>query len=278
MGLIVPAGPGFAHATAYGNFAPGAQYNVGLHFTPGASNADSTVTDIGSTLAYDTDLIVGQISDCNASGVDTAALLDIGYDPAGGTSFNALLSDWVFGFVWRQGSTFYIPVRVKNGSSILYRARCAASSPPGGVYLRLLFYSKARLPHTYWVGSGIETLGVTAATSKGTTVTPGSSGTFGSWATIGTSTRRYGMLQFAINGTGSTMAAKGYYWQVGIGSAQIPGTPTFSTEARTDEMICSWRGPQQMSVDIPANTAIQVRATCSGASPDNHNVAVYGTY
>jgi len=131
----------------------------------------------------------------------------------------------------------------------------------------------------WWCGSAVETLGVTAASSIGTSVTPGNTGTFGNWANIGgTTSGRYGSIQIGWNGTDANVAALHYHFQIGYRSMPISGIPEVkvSTEA-TERTYGASLGP--IWCDIPQGTQLQIRGTSSGASEIwAGGLALYGVY
>lgn len=138
-------------------------------------------------------------------------------------------------------------------------------------------YGNPSRPEMWWCGRKVESLGINAAASEGTEVTPGNSGADGTWTTIGTSTQRYGAIQCGIQGPDGSSQALGYYWDVGISSTVFAPAPRIFRSVSTSE-----RGPnvgqgQPIWCDVPASTTWQMRATCSGTA-EIYNSAIYGVY
>lgn len=283
MGLFIPP-CGFGYYTSNLTGTPPAA-TVGTNFTFGAANADgATVGVITSATTRDVHRIVVSFGGCATTTEDNSALVDILRDPAGGTSYTNWIDNLAGGFsaVPAGGTTplshhYDFPIFLKAGATLAVRARKnGATAATGGRIIIHLFGDPSR-PEQYWCGQGIEALGINEATSKGTSHTPGNTGALSTFATIGTSTRRYGNLAMAINGSDGTMTAIGYYWQIGIGSARAPGTPTFYHANTTAEVSSRSSFLHSIPCDIPSGTALQVRGTASGTA-EAHNVAFYGCY
>lgn len=279
MSLIVPP---FQWAYGVNNLTgtpPAA--NWGTQITAGANNADGTAVSVISATTADIQFLCIGISGYNTSTANMQVLMDILQDPAGGTAWASLIDDLICGFtptLAASGQSFslfyYFPLWIKAGTSIGAQARCAHTSTQSGRVAIWAFGEPSR-PDAWWCGQKVESLGINAASSSGTNVTPGDSGTFGSWTTIGTSTGRYGAVQMGVNGSDATSAALGYFWQLGYGSAQMPAAPVWFTCNTTSE-IGQRCFPFPLNCDVPSGTTWQVRGTASGASAEVHNVAVYG--
>jgi hypothetical protein len=279
MSLILPPWY-FANEVDNNTGTPNAS-SPGTSVTPGTSNADGTAVSVLSGLSFDAHYLVVGLSGFLVSTAAFYCLLDVLADPAGGTSWGSFIDDLVCGMTVAQAATvgtelwYYFPVFIKSGTSLGVQARTSHSAAGAGKVIMYAYGNPSR-PEMWWCGQKVETLGVTAASSVGTNVTPGNSGAFGSWTTIGTSTQRYGAIQHAHNGTDSSSAALGYYWQIGAGSQQLPGSPTLYTCMGTGESGAR-SGHQLIHCDIPASTTLQLRATCSGTA-EVHNCAIYGVY
>lgn len=283
MSLILPGGPAWSYCFDSLSGTPPAA-TVGTNFTFGASNADGATVAVGSATTRDLCYLVVAISGCNTTAQDNSALADLLWDPAGGTSWASFIDDLVAGYTpvpaggtTPLGCVYHFPIWVPAGTSFGIRARKNGATAATGGRCVIWGFGEPKRPDAWWCGQGVEALGINAGTSKGTSHTPGNSGTFSSYATIGTSTKRYGALQLGVNGSDASATAVGYYWQLGVGSARLDGTPVVYTSNSTAEVTArsGFEGP--LFVDIPASTAMQVRATASGTA-EAHNVAIYGVY
>lgn len=282
MGLMLPP---WSWQFGVNNYTgtPSSTGVVGTSVTAGATNADGSAVTLLSALAQDAHYVVVGASGFASSGFDANTLLDILYDPAGGTSWSALINDLTVGFTASTGTgaglslIYHFPLYVPAGASIGARARNAGVGATGRVSI-WVFGNPSR-PDAWWCGQKVESLGINAAASKGTDVVPGASaGTYGSWTTIGTSTARYGSVQMGINGTDATAAAISYYFQLGIDSVQLPGSPTVFALVTTAETGQKSGLAMPIWCDQPEGTVWQMRAAPHTTSPETWNCAVYGVY
>lgn len=276
---------GFAHRASNHETVVGSS-NPGTVFITGASNADGTAVSVLSALSFDAELIVIGCAGMHSPGVDTNALVDILVDPAGGTSWASLIDDLVFGFSSDISSItgimtrFYaFPLWIPSGSTIGVRGRTAASSNRTNSRVVIAAYGGPSRPDMWWCGQKVESLGINAASSKGTTVTPGSSGAYGSWTNVGATTGgRYGAVQLGINGSDNNMNANWSTWQIGVASGSLACTPVgfYWGDAATESL---YQANQHFpfNCDIPEGTQLQVRGACQGTAED-YNVAIYGVY
>jgi hypothetical protein len=282
MSLILPPFA-FAHCTDnLSGLTPEVGIALGTSVTAAAgANADGTAVSVIAALTHDVHyLTIGIGSAVSTTSVDTAALMDILVDPAGGTTWAAFIDDLVCGFcpAMSSGSIglsqyYHFPVWIKSGSSIGAQVRSATASH--GLQVVIWAYGEPSRPDAWWCGHQVESLGINAASSKGTDITPGSSTATFSWTNVGSATSgRYGAIQFGQNGSDGISAAQSYHTQIGIGSARVPGTPTFNWGGNTTESS-SRSGHGLVWCDIPEGTQMQVGACCSGAA-EVYDVALYG--
>lgn len=256
----------------------------GTNFTANSSNSDGTAVTVLSALAFDVHQLVIAIGGISLASANSNCLLDVLVDPAGGTSWSPLIDDLVCGMTpivgtaSGPGNIYAFPIFIKAGSSIGVRARTAHTTNITTGRIVMWAYGNPSRPDMWWCGQKVESLGINAGSSKGTNVTPGNSGTYGSWATIGTSSARYGAVQFQMNGTDGSAVALGYYFQLGVGSTKLPGSPTIARTLTTSE-VGALTGPgNPIWCDVPASTPWQIRATCSSTGAEVWNGAVYGVY
>lgn len=279
------SGPGFTFEVDTLTGSPSGATSGTVQVTSPGSSGDGTEVQLFSALARDVCYVVIAASNAAASGSNNGALLDVLVDPAGGTSWASLIDDLLIGATpnlagGTQGhdTVYHFPLWVAAGSSLAVRLRHRATGTPDANVAAWLYGEPAR-PQQWWCGQAVESLGINAGTSQGTSHAPGTTGAYSSWATIGTSTRRYGALQMGIQYPGATLAAQGYYWQMGVGGEQLPGSPTIFAAASTNEALGKSGQCQPIWCDLPAGTAIQTRGVSSlGVSPTALDVAFYGVY
>jgi hypothetical protein len=254
----------------------------GVAFTAGANDADAAAVTVLSALAHDVHyieiLFAGIVSATN----NVNALADLLVDPAGGTTWSELIDSLPCGFsVATIGERGYpigyrFPLYIPSGSSLGVRARTRHTADITTGQVAINAFGDPSRPDAWWCGRSVETLGASAATSSGTAHTPGASNAFSAWATIGTSTGRYGAIQLGFGGTDAAAAAAGVRWQIGVGSSKLPGTPDQHVCITTNETAARYFNGW-IPCDIPSGSAVQVRAASSAASPEAAtNVTLHG--
>lgn len=284
MSLIVPP---WAFTQSVSNIdanKPPTGGGVGDSFATGISNADGTAVTMLPALAFDVHYLIIGINGISLSTVAFYALADILVDPAGGTSWTSLIDDLVCGFtpinsISQQMTLWYhFPIFIKAGSSVGIRARSSHTVASTAETKCVMWaYGNPTRPDMWWCGSKVESLGPVPATSRGTPFTPGNTGTFGTWTTMGTTTSRYGAVQYGINGSDSAMLAVGYYFQIGYSSLILPGSPTMHVAGDTTEIYLPSGNWGPIWCDIPSGTVMQMRGTCSGTA-EAYDGAIYGVY
>ena len=262
------------------NFTGTPSNTPGTAVTAGASNADGSTGTLLTAVPFDVEMMMFGFLNYNTTGTNTATLIDILVDPAGGTTWdttNPLINDLLAG----QSATvtglvgipmwYHFPLWYKSGASFGARARNASGSTVAG---RVVMIAKGGNgnPGSYWCGQSVESIGITAASSTGTAHTPGNSGSFSSWANIGsTQVGNGGAVQFGVHSAQSTLTAIQYYFQFGIASTQIG--PTIHRICTTAEQGSnSQTGPIWYA--SPNGTQWMARATASGTAVA-HAVAIY---
>ncbi|MGH7949134.1 MAG: hypothetical protein ACREQF_07925, partial [Candidatus Binataceae bacterium] len=131
MGLWVPHGNlgTFAYrADSIGTTRPAA--NMGATVTP-AQNSKGSYAQVFTALAFDAYFIAIQINSNNAAAAARDTIIDIGVDPAGGTSYTVLIPDLLGSCASNLaaisatagcGIWYYFPLWIKAGSTIGARA------------------------------------------------------------------------------------------------------------------------------------------------------------
>ncbi len=279
----VPPVPYFQFEVSNVTGTPPAATSLGTGYTSGGSSADGTAVTLLSALAQDVQSIIIGIAGQNTAAEDNSALGDLLVDPAGGTAWASLVDDLIVGnsetvsassamSVW-----YHFPLYVKAGSSLGFRARKAgATGVAGRVVIRALGQPVGGTD-SWWAGTGVETLGAVPASSAGTAITPGNTGTYSSYVTIGTSTKRYRAIQLGCQGGTATANALGYFFELGVGSAAVAGMSRAWRATNASEAGFYMGAMSAQHCSIASGTVIQARATCSGTA-QAMQVTSYGTY
>lgn len=256
---------------------------TGVSFGFGASSADGTAVTLLSPLAHDVELIELWLSGSSIDNIDTNALADLLVDPAGGTAWAEVVADLACGFQYQPLNSFAsmlrytIPLKIAAGSSVGLRAKFArAVANPDG-FAHIACYGNPSRPDAHWAGTKVETLGASGAGSKGTDITPGDSGAWGSWINVGSpTTARYGALIVGINGSDTTATNVGMYFEVGYGSTPLPGCARAYVTLNTAEAVNCHTNFRTIQCDIPEGTQLQMRATQNSTGTRVINTLLYG--
>ncbi len=240
----------------------------GTAVTAGANNADGSAVAALSALPFDCELLVIGIGGFNTNTALGKVLLDILVDPAGGTSWASLIDDLLAGFTAISTASISVPLwykfplYIKAGSTLGLRARTAhtADITTGNVVLQA--YGGNRNPQSWWCGQKVESIGITAASSKGTDFTP-VSGSFSSWANFGSPLSAHAhAMQFACQGSDAASLGTNYNVEFGVGSTKI--APTMVKIMNTTEL--GWSTPLEPHVSLPSGAQLQVRGIANGTA------------
>jgi len=239
--------------------------------TPGASNAEGSWTQIASALSADVIGIALLIRGGSTSGQIKDQLLDVGVDPAGGTSYSAIVSNFAMGqsTVGQQAPiAAYFPLFIPSGSTVAVRIQ-GSNSIAGTVAVSSKFYGQSSRPENLPVGTFSETIG-TITGSAGVGFTPGN-GSFGSWTSLGTTSRDTFWWQLGVGLSSSTM---GSALVTAIELAYGDGTNKHvicrrvvvetGVEALFEQGVFQWLAENAYH-PVPAGSTIYVRGKCSAA-------------
>lgn len=258
---------------------------------PGTAHTASATThtkgswkQLGADL---TDEIVGFwlniAADVSPSTTDNRALLDIGVDLAGGTSFTAVVQNLnVYGAgLWSgTGGTgpkmLYIPLRLPAGAAIAVRHQAALASD--AMRTAIVGYQKAQAPWQQWAADTCDTYGADTAASEGTAISAanqGATGAEGTWVQITAATLREHralLLTLGIDTADTNTIARGFAcdigYDIGGGSNYVPLVENLQFVVNSIESIIGPFPPAPIECTIPAGSSLAVRASCSGTTSD----------
>ena len=176
---------------------------MGVAVTPGNNTKGAYATLISAAnFANDAYGILIHINSGATSAAARDMLIDIGTDPAGGTTFGVVIPDLlgsaagtaiVGGGIW-----YYFPLFIKAGSTLGARAS-VNNATVGTVRVNAIVYGRPRRPEYVKAGQKVTAYGITAGTSSGTAVTSGTTSD-GTWTALATA-----------------IAERNWWWQVGVG-------------------------------------------------------------
>lgn len=254
--------------------------NPGTSVTPGASNAEGSATVIatGSNIAEDVYGVLLVVSQGSTATAIKNHLLDIGFDPAGGTSY-----DWIVenlgvgssgGVSAGQARALWLPIFIPAGSQVAVRIQ-GNNATAGTVNVWATFFGRPSHPEQVWAATYSENIGTittSAGPDLGTNV--GQSAAEGTWVSIGTCSQRLRYLLPCVQMNDSSTNAQMIFLDVAVGTTGsntsilqnlpvgLPGTSEIMgspLHAVAPLLYC----------DIPAGSEICVRASTTLATRDN---------
>ena len=256
----------------------------GTAVTPGAGNAEGSWTQVATSgnMAYDTMLIYVAVGGGNVTANQKDHLLDIGVDPAGGTSYTAVISNVVCGqtqAVTTGFDEFVFPLFIKSGSSVAVRAQ-GNNATAGTIRVVVDFFGRPTNPEMVACGTYSETIGA-ITNSGGVAVTPGSTAE-GSWTTIGTTSKDLWHWQVGAQISNATITASYYAVDVAYGDATnkeiILENVTYGFYGTAEIKAWTLNGRQIINSHryVPGGSTIYARIHCSTTPLSGSNVTVIG--
>jgi hypothetical protein len=217
--------------------------------------------------------------------LNRAAMLEIGVDPAGGTSYTTLIANLPIGNTGNSmialGGTghYHFPIRIPSGASVAARVQCAQTTAPDVRVIAIGFGSSSR-PHIMPVGQYSETIGATPASSSGTNFAPGNA-TWGSWASLGTTTQPLWWWNYGFASVDNSLATSYHHYEVAFGDTTnkhllLHFSQAMSTNEYAGDMIHPNVNPHMCFAPLPAGTELFVRGQCSGTPNGSYSLAMVG--
>lgn len=270
----------------YDNFGTNPSATPGTSVTPGATNAEGSWTQIasGANIAFD---VVGFYLQVSGGAASTAAknhLLDVGVDPAGGTSYTAVISNLQVGaspLTTAAGIVaHYFPLGIRAGSSVAVRVQ-GSNGTAGTVRVNARFYGKNSRPELMPVGQYSQTFG-TITNSNGNAFTPGTAAD-GSWVDLGavTAARPLWWWQLGYSIDNGTITAEYTYidlaWGDGSNKSIISRMVHGGTTGEVAAFItANHLTPEECYQPVPAGANIYVRGRCNNAPDTGYHATVIG--
>lgn len=204
----------------YDNWGANPSATPGTSVVPGASNAEGSWTEVASSanIAQDIYFLWFMVMGGGVSSLAKNHLLDIGVDPAGGTSYTAVVSNIVCGAsVGPSGARhFAFPFFIKSGSSVAVRVQ-GSNATAGTVRVAIKFFGQPRAPELFPVCTWSETIG-TITNSNGTSFTPGNAAD-GTAVSLGTIAKPAKWVQLGYQIDNGTMSAHHTYIDLMVGDS-----------------------------------------------------------
>jgi hypothetical protein len=223
----------------------------------------------------------------SSNAVSSAArdtIVDVGVDPAGGTSYSVLIPSLLASCAAPSigatgcGINYYFPLYIKAGSAVAVRAS-VNNATVGTLRCGIRVYGAPRDRRNVSVGYKVIAYGVTTGTSSGTSVTPGTTSE-GTWTSLGTvaSGDSPWFWQYGVGVNQATITAVGYTGDLGVGDASnkvIVGEDRVwqgtTTEQWYDNGVAVGCAYQAKAGDI-----VYGRMQCSGTAVSGLSMAAWG--
>lgn len=251
----------------------------GTSVTPGI-NTKGSAAQLLSAISRDCYGIKINLNSGDFSGEARNQLVDIMIDPAGGTNYSVLIPD-LFGCGPSAGAVsanwFWFPIFIPAGSSVAARASVNAATARTLRVWATLVGDPSR-PDAIDVGTFVRAFGVTAATSEGTAVTPGTTSD-GAYVSLGTTAERLWWWQMSMGFNDATAEALNYMADLAIGDATnkqmvLPNQPFGTGTGETVRSILMTEGA--FEAEIGSNVYARAQVDNTGLTNSNASVIAYG--
>lgn len=251
-----------------------------------AINTYGTWTQLisGASVDHDCYGIYINFSDMTGSGASADGICNVGIDTAGGTSYTTLIPDLLMsnaavfftnGNSIAGGIHYYFPIFIPAGSSVGVQFS-VSNSPANAPTAMCTLFGQPTRPDAINVGRWVESVGITSATSSGTSVTAGTSSP-GSWVSLGSPTRSGWFTQVGMGLLDTSAASEGYLCDIGAGDASNKRILTESTMYNTDgfeQLACLRRDDHGYGI-VSTSDVLYGRIQASGTSNSNLSIAAY---
>lgn len=269
---------------SYNNYGSNPAATYGGSVTAGGSANTESATPLvlatGANLAQDVYLMELHVYNVSGTG-SRPQLMDIGVDPAGGTSYTYIINNIVCGNTGANttaahGYYFLFPLFIKSGSQVACRTQNGQASITTSVAANFLGYRSR--PEFFPVGSFSETIG-TPSNSNGQSFTPGNAAD-GSWADLGATSKAmwWWQLSYQINNT--TVTAEYTYIDLAWGDASNKHIIMRAVHGGTTAETCSDLFTANRSIGcycpVPAGANLYVRGRCNNSPDSGYNALAIG--
>ena len=216
-----------------GSVADGAQPGTtwGTAVTLGASNTMGSYAQVIDGSADwpagfgDGYWLVIEVSDIGVSAANHEALVTVGIDLSGGTTYtdwieNLLVSSAqaVQGNGLADGIMYGFPLRVPNGASLALKGQ-DRNAAPSTARCRMFIYGQPTHPERVRAGSFVRSFGVDTTNSRGTYVTHGGASE-GSWAQLGSALAEHlWFWEFGLSRNSTAFSAQSCFTDIAVGDA-----------------------------------------------------------
>lgn len=246
-------------------------------------NVYGTYTQILSAVTADIWAITILVNNIGSSATATDAMMTIGLDPLGGTSFTDFGSDLLISsaspFSLGPGVIYEFPVGFAAGCSVGAKVKLnAVKSSNASVIITV--YGLPKFPERHNKGSYIISMGTSGATSTGTAITPGTTSD-GTWLNMGSPSAPCWFWEYGFGTNQATMMNNTYAFDIGIGDGSgnqrqiVNNALVLTTNAESAVKL-----PSRMAGGYGycgTSDVMYIRTQCgANAAAGNESVALYG--
>ena len=273
------------YSFTYDNFGANPSATPGTSVTPGASNAEGSWTQVASS-ANIAQAVCGfylRVSDGATASAAKNHLLDVGVDPAGGTSYTAIVSNIVCGATGAitttgGGHQFFFPLAIAAGSSVAVRIQ-GSNATAGTVRVGIKFWGQPSRNEIVPCGQISETIG-TITNSSGVSFTPGNAAD-GTWVSLGTTTNPLWWWQVGYQIDNGTITAEYTYVDIAVGDGTNKHVIHRIMHGGTTGETCGSNISDNLILHscycpVPAGSTIYIRGRCNNAPDTGYNGVAIG--
>lgn len=272
MSLWVPSSNDFRWQVSSTVQRPGTNYGATVN-PSGTANTYGSYQQLisGASVTEDVYFILINFNSWAVSAQARDMIATIGLDPAGGTSYTDtiqhLLITGATPYNVGSGGVWYaFPLFIPAGTSIAVKVSQNNTALNAGRCWVQLFGRPAR-PETVRVGRFVETIGAVTASSRGTSVTSGTTSD-GSLVSLGTTTNDTWWHQLGFGVNDNSMVTVAYHMDLAADSAgsklliqDLPITTTTAEQVNNSPLTAG------CTANVPGGTTLYGRMQCSG-TPD----------
>ena len=252
----------------------------GATITPGTGGTKGSWAQIftGAQMTTETFGLLVTITNNATSATTRNALIDVGIDTAGGTSYSVLVPDLIGGHaapLTLGGIHYYFPIYIPAGASVAVRA---AGTVATTFSVALTVYGKPRRPDSVMCGTKVTAFGATLASATGTTITAGTTAE-GAWTQLGTATTHpIWWWQCGMTCVDTTMTANIHTMDVATGDATnkdivLQDALAIFSAAEQNTMLPAIVPAYDRT---PTGSLVYGRVQCSGTADSALSMMAYG--
>lgn len=281
MSLWLPPTPGFTWQVSNVDATrPAATFGTSVSFNASA-NIKGSFTQVLGAIANEALGIMISVNSVAVAAASGDCLIDIGIDPAGGTSYTVLIPNLLCScagtYAIGHGINYYFPLRIPAGATVAARGQRATAAGTFSIIVRL--FGKPERPEVVNYGVAVDAFGVNTATSGGTAITSGTTAE-GTYTQIGSATTvPYKWLQQGMGINDTTMTGSLVYaldLAFGDASNKVPAIQDqWFVEFDVNENLCSIGAMEGGSYHVPTGAIFYQRIQCSGTADSALSGAVY---